>query len=546
MRYVIIGGLAAGTSAAAKARRVNEKADIVLIERSNWISQATCGFPYFLCGEVRREDLQVMRAESFARRFKIDLKLNTEAISLDPSSKTVKVLNARGEYELEYDKLVIATGARPSTPEIEGKDLENVFTMRYIDDVLKVKEAMKEAEKVSIIGAGMIGLECAEAFLKAGMEVSIIEIFPEILPTFDEEMAYLVRRYLEEKGIEIYTSEKVFALEGKERVEKVITDKREIPSDLVLLATGVKPNVELVSPFVKLGVTGAIEVDEHMRTSVEDIYAAGDCVETVNLITKRKVYNPVATLANKQGRVAGANIAGRSLRFPGTIGTAIAKVFDLNIARTGLSEKEAREAGFDIVVSYLHPYSHATYYPHSERMSIKLIVEKNSERILGAQIVGKRGVDKRIDVLSTAIIAGMKAEDLFNLDLAYSPPFSSAKDPVNVAGAVVDNILKGEVQTITPKELAERLSKGDSPFLLDVRSEKEVKKGRIRGAINIPLDELDKRLGEIPRDREIICYCATGLRSYIACRKLVQKGFKDVKNLSGSWESWIYEEFIEK
>ncbi|MDK2782200.1 MAG: hypothetical protein PWR13_1228, partial [Archaeoglobi archaeon] len=276
--------------------------------------------------------------------------------------------------------------------------------------------------------------------------------------------------------------------------------------------------------------------------SIEDIYAAGDCCETRNLVTGKRSYMPLATIANKQGRVAGANIAGRNLKFPGAVGTAIAKIFDLIAARTGLSEKEAKKEGFDVFVSYVHPYSHATYYPGAERMTIKLIVEKNSGRVLGAQIIGKKGVDRRIDVLATAIQSGMSAEDLFNLDLAYSPPFSSAKDPVNVSGAVADNVLRGEVKIITPKELAERLRRGESPLLLDVRSEKEVKKGMIKGALNIPLDELEERIDELPRDREIICYCATGLRSYIACRKLVQRGFRDVKNLTGSWESWIYDD----
>ncbi|MBC7115134.1 MAG: FAD-dependent oxidoreductase, partial [Archaeoglobi archaeon] len=292
-----------------------------------------------------------------------------------------------------------------------------------------------------------------------------------------------------------------------------------------------------------IGETHAIEVDEHMRTSVEDIYAAGDCCETVNLVTGKRVWIPLATVANKQGRVAGANIAGRNLIFPGALGTAIAKIFDLTVARTGLTEREATEEGFEFFVSYVHPYSHATYYPGAERMTIKLIVEKNTERVLGAQIIGRKGVDRRIDVLATAIQSKMTAEDLFNLDLAYSPPFSSAKDPVNVAGAVADNILRGEVRVITPEELAERLRRGDFPFLLDVRNEKEVKKGMIKGAVNIPLDELEEKIDEIPKDREVICYCATGLRSYIACRKLMQRGFRDVKNLTGSWESWIYDEF---
>jgi len=546
MNYVVIGALAAGTSAAAKARRVDEHAEITLIEKSRWISQATCGLPYFLCGRVKEEDLQVVKPESFAKMFRIDLRLKTEAISIDPSSKTVRVVGERGEEEIHYDRLIIATGASPRIPEIEGRDLENVFALRYIDDALRIKEAMKRAERALIVGAGMIGLECAEAFLEAGMKVSVVEILPEILPNFDEEMAYLVRKHLEERGVEIFTSERVVALEGEDEVERVITDKREIPADLVLFSTGVKPNVELASKAgVKLGVTGAIEVDEFMRTGVEDIYAAGDCVETTHLVSKKKVYAPMATLANKQGRVAGANAAGRSLTFPGTVGTAIAKVLDLQIARTGLSEREAKEAGFDVFVSYVHPFSHATYYPGAQRLSIKLVVDRKSKRVLGAQIIGKDGVDKRIDVLSTAIAAGMKAEDLFNLDLAYSPPFSSAKDPVNVAGAVADNVLRGEVEITTPKELAERMRGGETPFILDVRSEREVGAGRIRGAVHIPLDELEERVGELPRNREIICYCATGLRSYVACRKLVQRGFR-AKNLTGSWESWIYEDLVER
>ncbi len=552
MEILIIGGGAAGLKAASRARRKDSEATITVVDAGKYPSIGRCGLPYYVGGLVHEIDnlrettYGAVRDESYFKRLKnIDVLTLTRAVEIDRERRSVKIVKQSGEEdELNYDYLVIATGARPVKPPIEGIDSEGVVTLFNPEDAEKIIEMWEEgAEKAVIIGAGLIGLESAEALKNLDMEVTVIEMQDRVAPNLlDREIAALVEQHLKEKGVQIFTRtrvEKILSEDGK--VKGVVAGGREIPAEIVIVATGVKPNVELAERAgLKIGETGAIWVNEYMQTSDDRIYAGGDCVETTNLLTGKKVVAPFGDVANKQGRVIGENITGGNEKFPGVYGTCIFKVFDYTVAGTGLNEAQAREAGVDYMTAIAPGPDRAHYYPAARYIRLKLIVEKGTWRIIGAQATGMGEVAKRIDVISTAIQAGMTIDQLSNLDLAYAPPYSPALDPVITAANVARNKRDGLFEGITAFDVKNILER-DDVVLLDVRSEEEFRTKKIESdkLLHIPLLELRERLDEVPKDKEIIIICQLGLRSYEAARILAGAGFKRVKVMEGGMAFWF-------
>jgi len=551
MDVVVIGGGAAGLKAASRIRRKDGNANITVVEAGKYISLGKCGLPYYVGGlvheldDLRKTTYGAVRDEEFFRKLKnIDVLSETVATEIDRKRKVVKIERRGSEDELGYDYLVIATGARPLKPPIEGINAEGVTTFATPEDAEKIIEMWEEgAEKAVIIGAGFIGLESAEALRNLDMEVTVIEMMDRVAPAMlDKEMAILVENHLREKGVKVLTStrvEKIVTENGK--VGAVIANGREYPADIVIVAAGIKPNSEIAEKAgLKIGETGGIWVDEYMRTSDESIYAGGDCVETTFLLTGEKIIAPFGDVANKQGRVIGENITGGKAIFPGVIGTAIFKVFDLTVASAGVNEEKAKKAGFDYFTVLAPSADRAHYYPQTSYIRLKLIVEKGSWRVIGVQGAGMGEVAKRIDVLSTAIQAGMTIDQLSNIDLAYAPPYSPALDPVINIANVAMNKRDGLFEGINVFELKEKLEKEDV-VVVDVRSEEEFKGARIRSekVMNIPLLELRERLNELPRDKEIILVCSLGLRSFEGARILKNAGFEKVKILEGGMAFWF-------
>jgi len=544
MRILVVGGVAAGASAATKARRANEDAEIVIFERGPYVSFANCGLPYYVSGEIQRmEDLLLMTPERFAERFRIDVRLYHEVTGIDREAHTIEVRDLRsGRTSLErYDRLILAPGARPILPPLPGITLPGVFTLTTVPDAERLREviASRQVRRAVVVGAGFIGLEVAEAFLKQGIETHLVEKLPQLMPQMDAEMAAPLAAHLVDRGAHLHLGAEVAAFRGGVELEGVELASGELlPAEVAVVSIGVRPELGLaVDAGLEIGAAGGVVVDERMRTSDPDIYACGDVVEVVSLVTGRRVRLPLAGPANKEGRVAGANAAGGDMTFPGVVGTSIVRVCDLTAAKTGLSEREARLAGFDPLVSYTNPMDHAGYYPGGRRLAIKLVADRQTGRVLGAQIVGAQGVDKRIDVLATAIYGGMSVEDLEGLDLAYAPPYSSAKDPVIMAGFVAANEWRGEVDVVTPLELAERLDGGEPLRVLDVRTPEEYEDGHIPGAESAPLERLRDSLHRIEKSLPITVYCLVGYRSYHACKILAHHGYQ-VRNLSGGFMTW--------
>lgn len=546
-RIIIVGGVAAGTSAAARARRCDESADITIFEKGEHISYAGCGLPYYISGVIEeREDLLVQTPEAFERRHNVAVRTCHEVTSIGPAQKQVAVRDLRtGAHTAHaYDSLILALGARPVVPPIPGVDLGRIFTLRSISDADRIHDLVDQEHprRAVIVGGGLIGLEMAEGLLRKGVSVTVAEQLNQILSPLDWEMAEIVRTHLEGQGVQVIISDGVARFEGQDGiVSRVITASRQaLDVDLVILCIGIRPNVDLAKKAgVEIGKTGAIAVNEFMETSIPGIYAAGDCAETRSLVTGEPVWLPLGSVANKQGRTAGENAVGGRARFRGALGTAIAKVCDLAAARTGLTEREARERGMDVVTAYIHPDAHAHYYPGAEPLHIKLIADQASGRLLGAQAVGAQGVDKRIDVFATAIHNGMTAQGLFDLDLAYAPPFSSAKDPVIVAGLVAEGCRTGIC--LSAGELKRMKDSARNLDLIDVRDPDEYAQGHLPGARNLPLSDLRSRLDEIDRTRDVVVYCKVGLRGYLASRILRNHAFPSVFNLSGGLLSWPYE-----
>lgn len=536
-KILIIGGVAGGASAAARLRRLDEQAEIILFERGEYISFANCGLPYYIGGTITNQsELTLQTPESFHARFRIDVRVMHEVTGIDREAKTITVLNSltRETYTESYDKLILSPGAEPIRPNIPGIDNERVFTLRNIPDTLRIRNfiAHQKARSAAVVGAGYIGVEMAENLHSAGLEVTLIEMQNQVIAPLDYDMACEVHNHLREKGVHLILSNGVTAVTEKAEALEITLNSGSIIADMLMLAIGVRPESSLAKDAgLIVNGRGCIQVDEHMCTSDENIYAVGDAVEITDYVTEHKGYIPLAGPANRQGRIAADSICGISRRYTGTQGSSVLKVFDLTVAATGINEKTARQLGILYEKSYTLSGSHASYYPGAMPMSVKTLFNPKNGKILGAQIVGFTGVDKRCDVFATAIRAGMTAEDLTELELCYAPPYSSAKDPVNMAGFVIQNILEKRVKIFHWHDV-DSLPRDGSITLLDVRTPAEYQAAAIDGFKNIPLDELREHLGELDREKPVYVTCQVGLRGYLASRILSQHGF-DVYNLSG-------------
>ena len=546
MKVVIVGGVAGGASAAARLRRLDESAEIIMFERGEYISFANCGLPYYIGGEITQKSVLTLQTpQSFNARFNVDVRVNSEVSSIDPKAKTVTVRSKdRGEYTEGYDKLILSPGAAPIRPPMEGADNARVFTLRNIPDTIKIREYVAEEfpKSAVVVGGGYIGVEMAENLKNAGVAVTIVELADHVIAPLDYDMACDVHRYLKEKGVGLILKNGVQAIKEEGGKLKLTLSDGEIETDMVIMAVGVRPDTALAKDAgLELNKRGAIVVNEHMLTSDPDIYAVGDAVEVTDFVTGEKAYIPLAGPANKQGRIVADNICGIPTTYKNTQGSAVLKIFDMTVATTGVNERAAKAAGLDYDKVYTYSNSHASYYPGSTGMSIKTLYEKGTGKILGAQIVGFDGVDKRCDVLATAIRAGMTAKDLTELELCYAPPFGSAKDPVNFVGYVIENTLAGRVKNFFWDDVA-KLPRDGGVTLLDVRTDLERENGQyIEGFIHIPVDELRARAGELDKSKPVYIHCRTGLRSYVACCMLAGMGF-DCYNLSGGWR--LYESIL--
>ncbi|MGS0765867.1 FAD-dependent oxidoreductase [Syntrophomonas curvata] len=542
-KVIIVGGVAAGASTAARLRRLDEDAQIIMLERGEDISFANCGLPYYIGGSIaKRNRLLVQTPRSMSNRFNIDVRTKSEVRRILREEKQVEIIRLEsGEsYRESYDFLVLCPGARPSAPPIAGIGQDNVFKVRNIPDSDRIKLYIEKMDvtRAAVLGAGFIGLEMADVLARRGIETTLIEAGPQVINALDPEMAAIVQAYLTKQKIDLILNDKPVSLEGEGRVEQIILNSgTAIPVDMVILGTGVEPEVWLAEEAgLALGSTGGILVNEYLQTSDPSIYAAGDAIQVKDFVSGQEVLVPLAGPANRQGWTAANNIAGRRVRYPGSQGTGIIKIMDMTVAFTGKNEKQLQALGLEYLACHAHPNSHATYYPGSSQMTVKLLFTPGEGKVLGAQIVGYDGVDKRIDVLATAIRASMTVFDLQELELAYAPPFSSAKDPVNMVAYIAGNMVNKDVQAVHWSEVPVLIAAG--ACLIDVRTPGEAERGMVPGACNISVDEIRHRLDEIPKDKEILVYCQVGLRSYIASRILCQKGFK-VKNISGGYNSYL-------
>ncbi len=551
MKTLIIGGVAGGASCAARLRRLDEQAEIIILERGEYISFANCGLPYYIGGDIKeRSHLTLQTPGSFKARFNIDVRTFSEAIAIDTERKTVTVKNLRTgqEYTESYDKLILSPGASPIRPNIEGVNSEKVFTLRNIPDTVKVKQyiEVKKPRSAVVVGGGYIGVEMAENLKKAGLDVTIVELSDHLIAPLDFDMAADVHRYIKSQGIRLALGNGVVAIKEDDEGLTVLLNKGSMKTDMVILSVGVRPNTAFVkSSGVETDARGSIVVDARMQTSVSDIYAVGDAVTVKNFVTGSPSFIPLAGPANKQGRIVADNIVGIPSEYKGTQGSSVLKLFDMTVAITGLNEKSAVDAGFDFDKTYTYSASHVSYYPGASMMSVKVLWDKTTHKILGAQIVGFDGVDKRMDVIATAIRLGAEVTDLASLELCYAPPFGSAKDPVNMVGFVAENVITGKIKQFFWHDV-EALPRDGSVTLLDTRTATEVARGRIDGFIHIPLDSLRGRIGELPKDKPVYVHCHSGLRSYIACRILAGYGY-ECYNLAGGWrlyESVIHEKTV--
>lgn len=539
-KVVIVGGVAGGASAAARLRRLDENAEIVMFEKGEFISFANCGLPYYVSGEIKEQSaLTLQTPKSFNARFNVDVRILSEVIAINPDEKkvTVKKVVDGTTYEESYDELVLSMGADPIRPNIKGIESNKVFTIRNIPDTLRLKEYVdyKKPQRAVVVGGGFIGLEIAENIKAVGVDVTIVEMSNQVIAPIDYDMAAEVHCHLRSKGVKLMLNSALEEIEEKGNALEVTISGKKVETDMVVMAIGVKPESKMaVEAGIEVNSRGAIKVDSHMRTNIKNIYAIGDVIEITNFITKEKSYVPLAGPANKQGRIVADNICGLGTVYTGTQGSSVMKVFDITVASTGLNEKEAKRQGLDYGKVYTYSANHATYYPGATMMAIKTIYEKKTGKILGAQIIGRDGVDKRCDVYAVAIRANMTAYDLTNLELCYAPPYGSAKDPVNMAGYVIENTLTGKVEHICWDDL-EAAKADENGMLLDVRTEAEVANaGIIDGFINIPVDNLRARISELDKSKTIYITCQIGLRGYIAARILSQLGYK-CKNFGGGY-----------
>ena len=532
-RIIIVGGVAGGASAAAKARRIDENAEIHVFERSPFISFANCGLPYYISGEIDdRAKLIIMTPEKFWTRSRVHAHVNHEVLSINRTAKTIQVKGPDGSTrEVAYDKLILSQGEKPIVPPIPGVQLPHVFTLRDIPDMDRIETFMVEQKpkRAVVIGGGFIGMEMAEAFHHRGMHVTVVELSPHILPLLDHDMAANLENQTRRDDFDFKTGT---GAAGFTRAGVEFADGSKLAADLIQLSVCVKAEVELAkSAGLEICVTGGVKTNGRMESSAPDIYAVGDAAETLHALTGARARIALAGPANRQGRIAGANAAGAKLTYPGALGTSIVRVLNMTVGFTGLNSAQATKAGFSFFTSLTRDHSHAHYYPGATPVMSKLIVEEGTGRLLGAQVMGETGVDKRVDVFATAIAGKMTVDDLENLDLAYSPPFGSANDPVNTAGFVAGHIARGDIPTIAPESW---LPNGE--FILDVRDADEVAElGKLKNAVNIPLGELRARLGELPHGRRIIAYCQKGQRGYLAVCLLRGHGFVNIANLRGGY-----------
>ena len=540
MKVVIVGGVAGGATAAARIRRLDEQAEIVVYERSGYISYANCGLPYYIGGVIEEpEALTLQTPESFFSRFRVEMKTYHEVTAIDPEKKTVSVKNLEtGEtFETPYDKLILSPGAKPTQPKLPGVGMDRVFTLRTVEDTFRIKEYIRREQPRSAVlaGGGFIGLELAENLRELGMEVTIVQRPKQLMNPFDPDVAAFIHAEMRKHGVSLALGRTVEGFEEKNGgVDVLLKDEAPLHADMVVLAIGVTPDTGLAREAgLELGLKGSIVVSDRMETSVPDIYAVGDAVQVKHYVTGQDTLLSLAGPANKQGRIAADNICGGDSHYRGSQGSSVLKVFELTAASTGVNETNARKAGLDVDTVILSPMSHAGYYPGGKLMTMKVVFEQKTYRLLGAQIVGYEGVDKRIDVLAAAIHAGLKATELKDLDLAYAPPYSSAKDPVNMAGFLIDNIANGILKQWHLEE-ADLLPRDGSVTLLDTRTPAEYAGGHMDGFINIPVDELRDRLAEIDKSKPVYVICQSGLRSYIACRILAGNGY-DCYNFSGGY-----------
>ena len=543
MNYLIIGGVAGGATVAARLRRMDEKANIILFERGKYVSYANCGLPYYIGDTINnREKLFVQTAKGFTDRFRIDIRTEQEVTAIRPDKKEVEIKNlSTGEtYTETYDKLVLSPGAEPLRPSIEGIGSKKIFTLRNVPDTDTIKNYVntENPKRAIVVGGGFIGLEMAENLHDLGIQVDVVEMANQVMAPLDFSMAAIVHRQLTDKGVGLHLEDGVSRFEEKDGGVTVhLRSGKQIATDMVLLSIGVRPETKLAKDAgLAIGERGGITVNDYMQTSDADIYALGDAVEVRHLVTGQPALIPLAGPANKQGRIVADNIVfGNKEKYPGSIGTSIAKVFDLTVAAAGANAKLLQQNNIPYISSYTHGASHAGYYPGAVPLSIKILFAPENGKLLGAQIVGFNGVDKRIEMLAQVIQRGGTVHDLAELEHAYAPPYSSAKDPVNMAGFVAENILNKKSQIIQWRELAELPA---DTIRIDVRTHDEYKLGTIPGFINIPVDELREHLDELPKEKPIVVTCAVGLRGYLAYRILVQNGFKHVRNLSGGYKTW--------
>lgn len=544
MKILIIGAVAAGTSAAAKARRNSEEAEIKIFEMDSDISYSGCGLPYFIGNEIEnREQLVPRNAAFFKSKYNVDIRTGHQVLNINPDGKCIEVKNLSTSevFTESYDKLIISTGATPIIPPIKGIDKNNVFILRNVRSADHIKSyiGQRNPKKALIIGSGFIGLEMAENLKSLGMEVTVVEMEDHLMKPLDKDVTIYLKDILSKNGVEVYLNDAVLELEGGEDASRAILKSGAVvETDMVIVAAGIRPNVELAKRAgIELGITGAIKVGSRMETNIKDIYACGDCAESYSLITRKPVYRPLGSTANKMGRIAGDSITGGDLEFRGILGTGIFKIFDSTVAQTGLTEKEALQEGYDISVCHNIKPDKPEYF-HGEEMLIKAVADRKNGKLLGVQIVGTSGVDKRIDIFATAITFGARVQDLFHLDLAYAPPFSTTKDPVLYTGMILTNDIERNRKLITADDLEEKLVKGEEVNIVDARIEKQYQKGHVGGAVNIPHEILREAFEELDKDKLTVTYCNKGVTGNAAQNILINKGFSHVYNLSGGYKNY--------
>lgn len=540
MKIIVIGAVAAGTSAAAKARRNSESAEITIYERDSYISYSGCGMPYYLGGAVEKaEELTPRDPAFFLSKYNVQIKTRHEVLAIDPANKSVSVKNLATEdvFSDTYDKLILATGARAVTPPIPGRELGNVFTLRNINDMLRIKAFLDEKKPATaaIVGTGFIGLEMCESLRHLGVKVTLLEKLPQVTPGLDPDMAVYVEEHLKKSSVAVMTG---VSIEKITQDSVLLADGTRIPAEMTLLSTGVRPNTELAAAAgVELGKSGAIRVNARMETNLPGVFACGDCIEQFHVVTGKQVYRPLGSTANKTGRIAGDCATGGTLAYRGTLGTGIFGVLGLAVGQTGLSEREAREAGYDAVVCHNIKPDKPEYLGGKE-MVIKAVADRATGRLLGVQIVGEAGVDKRIDVFATAITYGAKTEDLFYLDLAYAPPFATTKDPVLYTGMILENAIHGGRPLMTAQELLSRQDAGEQVTVIDARVPAQYEKAHVKNAISIPHSKVRSDTDALDKDSVVVTYCNKGTTGNAAQNILINQGFKRVYNLSGGMKQY--------